>query len=63
LLTGEHAYLSDAELQLKAHYRQIDLAATRTWVPSLDNMGFAAGGMTLLCITLTPNQLQPANMR
>lgn len=41
--TGVASYLADAELQLKAHSRQLDLSKASSWVPSIDNMGFAAG--------------------
>jgi hypothetical protein len=40
---GKRAYLADAEQQLKAHFRQLDLGVASSWVPSLDSMGFAAG--------------------
>jgi hypothetical protein len=43
LLAGTGAYLADAELQLKAHFRQLDLSAPGSWMPGLDNVGFAAG--------------------
>jgi hypothetical protein len=41
--SGTAAYLSDAEQHFRAHARQLDLTAAASWLPGLDNMGFAAG--------------------
>lgn len=46
--TGVGSYLSDAEMQLKAHFRQLNLKDKHTWMPGLDNVGFAAGAPSQL---------------
>jgi hypothetical protein len=40
---GERSYLADAEQQVKAHFRELNLESPDSWLPSLNNMGFAAG--------------------
>jgi endoglucanase len=43
--TGTSAYLSEAELFYKLHLQhEAALASPAGWIPSTDNMGFAAGG-------------------
>lgn len=48
---GQRTYLADAEQQVKAHFRQLDLESPGSWLPSLDNMGFAAGAYLYLYCT------------
>jgi hypothetical protein len=43
---GTSAYLSEAELFYKLHLQhEARLSEAAGWIPSIDNMGFAAGGL------------------
>lgn len=41
---GAAMYLAEAEVYMKLHSnRELNLSTPEAWIPSLDNMGFAAG--------------------
>jgi endoglucanase len=49
--TGTTAYLSEAELFYKLHLQhEAQLGTPAGWIPSTDNMGFAAGGQAALVL-------------
>jgi len=56
---GVPAYLADAELQLAAHWRQQDPTISSSWLPSLDNMGFAANPSVGCAKHKSPPRAQP----